>query len=385
MPAETAAGDELPPPENAYTPSDDELDELVGNATDDIATEATDEEPEPTVAASEPESTKGTETEEAAAGQEAEERVEEEGAEPPTEPEPAAPAAQAPKGKPFKFKASGAEHTFQGVDELPDGTLRVSKDATPQFRGVLASYVELQRTSKEQRRNDQREIIRLRRERSDKDLEADAITKLFKDLETMSHEDRWVWAENYVENKKALELDIKQQQLDRKEKALAERDKGPELLPEEEQEILTQSAQREVHATFQRLLALPEAKHLPAEDRKALYEKWSKRAAKLATRATEDMPEIGVKKGQMYFDDSDIVDDFNERVALLKRATGTVTAAQRNAQRNADQQGQRRTPPPTIRGGKVPTGPAGKPGKDLRGDKKGFKKKFLAGELDAKE
>jgi hypothetical protein len=331
--AETA-DDELPPPANAYTPSDDDLNALVGEATEDLVTEAPDAESEPTPARSRAESRAEEGAEQTSEGQVAEGEHEEEGEEPPegtaTEPEPAAQAArEAPKGKPFKFKASGAEHTFQGVEELEDGTLRVSKEATPQFRGVLASYVELQRTSKEERRNLQRAI-----------------------------------------NRKEKELEAKQ-------------NGQQDLLPEEAEEQLQNTLQQEVYSTFTRLLALPEPKALPNEDRKALYEKWQKRALKLAVRATQDMPEIGVKKGQLYFDDSDIVDDFNDRLALLKRAKGTVTAAQRNAKMNADQ-GRGRTPPPVVRGGRPPAG-KGTEKKDLGRDRKGFKKKFLAGELDAKD
>lgn len=382
--AETA-DDELPPPDNAYTPSDDELSELVEGATEDLVTEAPDEGTEPTPATSRAESETEPESEQTPEGQEAEAEIEEEGADPTTEPTPAGEAArEAPKGKPFKFKASGAEHTFAGVEELEDGTLRVSKDATPQFRGVLASYVELQRTSKTERRELQRQLNAALTKKSDKDHEADAISKLFKDIQTMSPEERWAWAENFTENAKSLELDVKRAAIDRKEKELEAKQNGQQdLLPEEAEEQLTQTLQKEVHSTFTRLLATPEAKTLPDEDRKALYEKWQRRALKLAVRATQDMPEIGVKKGQLYFDDADIVDDFNDRIALLKRTKGTVTAAQRNAKMNADQGGARRTPPPAVRGGRVPAGKGAK--KDLAKNRKGFKKKFLAGELDTPE
>jgi hypothetical protein len=47
---------------------------------------------------------------------------------------------------------------------------------------------------------------------------------------------------------------------------------------------------------------------------------------------------------------------------------------------NADQ-GSGPTPPPVVRGGKAPAG-KGTEKKDLGKDRKGFKKKFLAGELD---
>lgn len=384
--AETADGDDLPPPSSAYSPSDDELDELVGNATSDLTDAATGNEPEPTTAASGSESTEGTEPGQTAEGQEGAEGREPEGAEPTTAletpPEPAR-AADAPAGKPFRFKASGAEHQFHGVDELPDGSLRVSKDATPQFRRVLGSYVELQRTAKEERRNAQREIRRLQTERSDKDLEADAISGLHAKMLSMTPEERWVWAENYAANAKELELAVKQQQLERKQKALEEREKGPELLPEEAEEQAATAIQQEVHATFTRLFTLPEAKALTTEDRKKLWAKYQSRGARLTVRATEDDPVTGAKKGQLIFDDSDIVDDFNYLVDLRKQTGKTVTAAQRNQRLNADQG--RRTPPPVVRGNRQPSSGGKKEQPNLRGQKKEFRKAFVAGDLDAKD
>jgi hypothetical protein len=185
---------------------------------------------------------------------------------PPREPQPSPPAAQAareaPKGKPFKFKASGAEHTFQGVEELEDGSLRVSKEATPQFRGVLASYVELQRTSKEERRDLQRQLNAAQTRKSDKDHEADAITKLFKDIQAMSPEERWAWAENFTDNAEEPRAGD-QAAGDRPEgKGTRGQQNGQQdLLPEEAEEQLQNTLQQEVYSTFTRLLALPEAKH----------------------------------------------------------------------------------------------------------------------------
>ena len=384
--AETAAGDETPPA-NAIALSDDDVDELVEDAVGDLrTTDAPDDEPEPKPARRRAVSETDDAPEQTSEGEEGEaepEAVSEDPTTPPTPaPDPARAEAPAPKGKPFKFKASGAEHVLHGVDELPDGTLRVSKDATPQFRGILSQYVELQRTSKEQRRNDQREIQRLTRERSEKDLEADAVTKLFKDIQAMSPEQRWAWAENFTENSQKLQLEIERQQIDRDRKRLQEEREGPQLLPEEEEEQTTRAVSQEVYSTFTRLLATPEAKHLPDEDRKALYEKWQRRAPKLALTATKDMPEIGVKKGQKYFDDTEIVEDFNELVALRKKTAKTVTTAQKNAKLNADLNG-RRNPPPAVRGGKSPAVGGKKAQPDLRGKKREFKKAFLDGQLDA--
>lgn len=378
--AETATDDELPPPAGAYTPSDDDLDELVGQATDDISTEAPDEEAEPTAATSEPESEPEAEPVETPEGEEPTEEIEEEGAEG-AEPDPAAAqAAAATESKPFTFKASGAEHQFHGVTELKDGSLRTTKEAGTQLRQVLASYVELQKTSKTERRDFQRKLEAATKQRSDKDIEAEHLTKLFKDIEKMTPEERWVWAEEFTANVPTLQLEIQKAQLARDRAALEQERQGPVLSEEEQTEALTATVSTELNATFERLFKEPEAKHLTEEDRKALRERWAKKQLKLVVKADKDDPITGAKKGQWIFDDGDVVDDFLY-VTNLRKSTGkTVTAAARNAKMNADQG--RRQAPPTIRGGKPPVGKGTTKQKDLRGKKKEYKKAFLAGELD---
>jgi hypothetical protein len=378
--AETATDDELPPPAGAYTPSDDDLDELVGQATDDISTEAPDEEAEPTAATSEPESEPEAEPVETPEGEEPTEEIEEEGAEG-AEPDPAAAqAAAATESKPFTFKASGAEHQFHGVTELKDGSLRTTKEAGTQLRQVLASYVELQKTSKTERRDLQRKLEAATKQRSDKDIEAEHLTKLFKDIEKMTPEERWVWAEEFTANVPTLQLEIQKAQLARDRAALEQERQGPVLSEEEQTEALTATVSTELNATFERLFKEPEAKHLTEEDRKALRERWAKKQLKLVVKADKDDPITGAKKGQWIFDDGDVVDDFLYVTSLRKSTGKTVTAAARNAKMNADQG--RRQAPPTIRGGKPPVGKGTTKQKDLRGKKKEYKKAFLAGELD---
>jgi hypothetical protein len=378
--AETATDDELPPPAGAYTPSDDDLDELVGQATDDISTEAPDEEAEPTAATSEPESEPEAESVETPEGEEPTEEIEEEGAEG-AEPDPAAAqAAAATESKPFTFKASGAEHQFHGVTELKDGSLRTTKEAGTQLRQVLASYVELQKTSKTERRDLQRKLEAATKQRSDKDIEAEHLTKLFKDIEKMTPEERWVWAEEFTANVPTLQLEIQKAQLARDRAALEQERQGPVLSEEEQTEALTATVSTELNATFERLFKEPEAKHLTEEDRKALRERWAKKQLKLVVKADKDDPITGAKKGQWIFDDGDVVDDFLYVTSLRKSTGKTVTAAARNAKMNADQG--RRQAPPTIRGGKPPVGKGTTKPKDLRGKKKEYKKAFLAGDLD---
>ena len=374
--------------EGAYSPSEDELDELVGEVTEDLRSpDATDTETEPTPVESGAESTGDGPSEETSEGQDADDELAEtEEGQKPTTPA-ATPAATAARDavageKPFTFKAAKAEHSFQGIAELPDGTLKVTKEAIPQLRGVLASFVELQRTSKEERRNLQRELKRIQSDRSDREIEADAVTRLFKDVEKMTPEERWMWAENFGAETPKLQLEIERQKLERERAAIARQRDGGDLTDEEQGERYQGVLQTEVQSTFTRLFQDPSARHLTVQDRRDLYEKWLKKASRLVATLDRDDPQTGGKKGQQVFDDQDIVDDFTERVRIRQEAAKTVTAASRNATQNADLRGGNR-PPPTVKGGRIPGQDGQK--KATPKDRKGFKKAFMRGDLDQSE
>ncbi len=374
--------------EGAYSPSEDELDELVGEVTEDLRSpDATDTETEPTPAESGAESTGDGPSEETSEGQDADDELAEtEEGQKPTTPA-ATPAATAARDavageKPFTFKAAKAEHSFQGIAELPDGTLKVTKEAIPQLRGVLASFVELQRTSKEERRNLQREIKRIQSDRSDREIEADAVTRLFTDVEKMTPEERWMWAENFGAETPKLQLEIERQKLERERAAFARQRDGGDLTEEEQGERYQGVLQTEVQSTFTRLFQDPSARHLTVQDRRDLYEKWLKKAGRLVVTLDRDDQQTGGKKGQQVFDDQDIVDDFTERVRLRQEAAKTVTAASRNATQNADLRGGNR-PPPTVKGGRIPSQDGQK--KATPKGKKDFKKAFMRGDLDQSE
>ena len=360
--------------------SDAEIDDLVDEATggETGSTEPPEDDPSASDAESADETQEGTEP--SVESSEGEEDEEEQAEEDPTTSQAATKAAQQAKGKPFTFKASGAEHTFQGVEELNDGSLRVSKEATPQFKGVLASYVELRRTSTDERRKLTRELETARKERSDKDLEAEAVLKLFDDIEKMTPEQRWMWAEEFGDKVPALKNELEIKRRDREIERLKKQASGEPATEEEARERRTTAVQGEVKASFQRLFADPDAKALTEQDRKELLEKWLKKGDRLVVKLEKDDPTTGGKKGQEIFDDADIVDDFLERIRLRKEAAGTLTAAQKNARQNADQQGGRGIPP-TVRS-RTPSSGGKKKVPDLRGRKKEFGKQFLKGELD---
>lgn len=289
------------------------------------------------------------------------------------------PATEEPKpGKPFKFKASGTEQAFEGVEELDDGSFRGSPEAAQTLRGLLASHIELRRTSTEDRRRLTRELNSAKSERTAKDIEADKITGIFADLIGKQSEDEvFQWATEFLQKIPDYKAQIKEAQLEAREKALEAKQKGPELLPEEQEEIRSQAIQGELGVTFKRLFALPEAKFLTPEDRSWLQQKWARRGNHLVSKQGAD--EI--------FDDQDVVDDFIDRVKIRQQNANLLKTRQANDERNGDRQQDRSSPiPPAVRGGRrPPPGGEGKKKQYGRGQRREFKKDFMAGGLDTSD
>lgn len=347
----------------------DLVDEVVGS--DDESAEAPDD--ETPLDGDEPEGTEEIEaSEQTEVGDKGDEEEPAEALE-----EEAEPAPQLAKGeKPFQFKASGAEHAFEGAYEQADGTVRLDPAGAKNFRGLLGSYVEQQRQYKENTRNLRQQLERATKDRSDKDIEADAVVGLFKDIEKMSPEERWAWAEGFKDRQSELALAVKEEKLKRDQAAWEREKSGPAPTEEEQSEQQQATITTEVNASLERILAHPDAKFLTAADRQALREKWLKRGSKLVTKLEKDDPVTGAKKGQFLFDDQDIVDDFADRVGVRQEAAKLNDLARKNAALNGKQQ-----IPPTVRGGK-PAASGGKKKVDVK-DRKKFKKAFLRGDLDA--
>lgn len=372
-------------PQGAYTPSDDELDELVsaaegdeGNAPEPVDGPEPIADDEPSSEGQEPGSETTAEAEEGAetdAEAEPTETSDEDGA-------PALTDAPAASSQPFKIKGAGQEHVMPGITEMKDGSLRATKEAAAQLRQTLASAIGIQHQWKEERRGLQRELREARESKSDKEIEAETIVSLFGDLREMTPEERWAWANKFAEEAPKLEIAIDKKKLERDREALKREREGGNLLPEEQQERVQEALGTELRETFTRLMQRPEAKLLTPEDKRTLWQKYAADPARLVRQATEDMPEQGIKKGDTIIDDGDVAYDFNYLVSIRQRSQATTTAGQRNAALNADRQRTNAIPPtPRART------PQGAPNGQIKKPKsrKDFEKQFMAGKLDKQE
>jgi hypothetical protein len=347
-------------PEGSVEISDDELDNLVNEVEADAAPESTDDpETQSTDPATADESDEDDGPASSGAGDEDEDEQDDSHA------APAAQVAAAPAGKPFQFKASGSTHELPGARELADGSIVVPPTAKAQLLQRLASQVELSSNFRTLQRDTSRQIARLKAERTDKDIEAEAVIKLMSDIAGMTPEQRFDYFDDFDKQIPALQLDIQRQQLERDRKALAE-ERNPTPLPEEAQEQRQGQLDAALRGTYARVMAHPDIKLLNVEDVNRVFQKHAARADRLVVKD---------KDGEA-FDDTEVIDDINLLLDIRKRQP--TTARTQNAVRNAD----KNAIPPVVRG-TVPTGNAkGKGQQSYAGKQADFKRDFLKGDLD---
>jgi hypothetical protein len=318
----------------------------------------------------------------------------------PETPAPDAPArpTEIPGAKPFQFKAVGGIHTIPGVVELPDGSVVTPKEAKTELLRRLASERELSANFRRTQSQFTRDLTAAREARTAKDVEAEAVFKLFQDVKNMTPEQRWDYFQKFDEEAPRLELEIRRKQLEQERETLARQKAGPEVTPEERKEQVVTAATSALNETFARIAELPEVKGVIPQDKLiALYNRWVAKPDRLTRAADKDDPAQGIAKGDMLFDDSEVLDDVRYLLSVAPAKTPVPTpapgtagapatppssAAVRNAALNADAN----PLPPVVKGGKVPVAP--NPGKD-EGKYKGpkgreqFKRDFMRGKLDA--
>jgi hypothetical protein len=356
--------------------SDEELDEIVRGQDDDEPNEA----PEP--ASTGPAADEASDTPTDAAPDNASPGDATPATDVAAQPATAASAPPAPvAGKPFQFNATGSVHTLAGALELPDGSVVIPKEAQPEFRRVLASQRALETTFKQTKREFDRQLTAARSQRTAKDVEADAVVQLFSDIQKMSPEERWNYFVEFDQKVPELRNDIRQKQLDEREKAIEEAKRGPQLSPEEQQEKTASLAVSELNTEFQEIEKNPQFKSLTQQQKRAVYDKWVKKADRLVRKATADDPQRGIKAGDELFDPADLYEDLSFAVAMATPVTVPSQAAKQNAARNADQT--TTTIPPTVRHRQ----PVGQP-RDTNGQFKNrddWRKDFKESDLDDDE
>lgn len=378
-------------PEGAFHATDDNLDELVAEieSEDELLTPDPDDEPA-APARTTPVADKPPQERPAASLGAGEDDEDDDDGQPaaPVASAPAAPAPAPPVGaKPFQFKSRGADHALPGALELPDGNVLIPKTARDEFARRLASQVELESNFRTMQRENTRERARLAKERTDKDIESDAIIKEWQHVASLSPDEQWEYFENFRTRQPEFNLAVEKQKLEQREKALLER-QNPTKLPEELAEERQTELATEFANTRARFMAVPEVQALPEAIRNRIFAKYENRLDRLIVKdkVVRDGKEVEVD----VFDDTEVAQDLELAVELRKSAAPAAPkdppapresdAAARNRVRNADMN----VIPPTVRERRPradgqPRDNAGR----FKGDRRAFKDAFMKGDLDA--
>lgn len=273
-------------------------------------------------------------------------------------PEAASAPAAPVQGKPFQFKASGRDHTLPWASELPDGSVVIPKEQRTEFQRELASARELQTNFRNLQRQSAEKIREAQSQRTQKDADADASIALMAELVQLTPEAQWQYLQELQGNLPRLQIDLERRKLQEQQKAFEQQQRGPQLSPEEQQERFTETVHGELAATLTQLEQHETFKALTAEDKQTLRARYEQRPDLLVRRATEDVPQAGIQKGDVLFDPTHLVEDAKFLLANRKPATPAVpspTAKARNAALNADRQTPVNPIPPSVRS-QTPTG-----------------------------
>jgi hypothetical protein len=365
-------------PDGAYSPSDDELDELVENELEAIGQGGTSTDITDDSAHADPDPDEGNseEDDEPVTQSEGDEDEIDAGSQP-VAAAAAPPAAAIPTtgAKPFQFKASGAVHELPGALELPTGDVLIPKTSIDGFRRTLAERQELSTNFKKITAEHTRALNREKAIRTDRDIESDRIVKEWTAIEAMTPDERLDYFEAMDAKKPQLLLDIEREKIARDRKALEEM-KNPPKTPEEVAEKRSADLLGELRATYQEVMQYPEIKGLPPQAIERIFKKHEARLERLVVKGED---------GKELFDDGDVRADL-EALYELHQATASATPAskaptpaERNARRNADVNAL----PPVVR----QRTPKDDPARDrktgqFKGNRRGFRDAFMAGDLD---
>lgn len=290
--------------------------------------------------------------------------------------------AQPTVDKPFEVRASRGVQKFERWVEKADGSVVVPKEEVNVLRQRLASQIEMSDVLPKRVKELERTLQRTQKERSDKEVEAEAVLKLFDGLKGKETDEQlWEWVKKFKASLPKLEIEMEKEKLQRDRQLLHE-ERNPTLSPEEQREQFDVGVTNELNETFRRLVASEEAKLLGNDGIRELYERWKAKAHRLVVRAAADEPENGIKKGDPIFDDDDIIDDFMTRVKVAQRAQGSMNAADRNAQLNADRNS---NSPPPVPAARRPNGLTRQSRQFKGSERENFRNAFLSGELDDPE
>lgn len=326
-------------------------DDEIGDEAGLVSTEESDNESDTDLADGDTSDSTSTDTDTLSDDSDAAE-IEDEGAEELLEgtPEPTKPTADAtqpPKSDPqsFTFKGDKTEHVLEGAQLYPGDGLYVPEKALPGLRQKLAKAAVYEGSWQQTLREKDRRIAELSEGRTEKDEQADAIAGLFSGIVNAQSEDEVI--EEAIElfrKRDEYRLEIRQKQLDRREQMLEQRNQpSPEEVEAEEAEIAETGFADSLDQIFQ----MPFARVLNEDDRTQLREDLSGKKRSLLRTASRDIAELGLTKGDRFYDGAALLDYVQTAARIVQRKAGSATATDKAAEQNRRRTGSNAQLPPT--------------------------------------
>jgi hypothetical protein len=220
--------------------------------------------------------------------------------------------------------------------ELPDGSVVIPKDAPHRVPPRPGSRRDLQANFTRTKRESDRKIRDAQTQRTAKDAEADAVIAWGAELAQKTPEELWQHLNEFQGNVPRYQLDLERRRLDEQRKQFELAGEGPA--------VERGGAARAVHgeragragSDLRVSRSGRRVQGIDAEDKQTLRARWEKRPELLVRRATEDMPQHGITKGDVLFDPSNLLDDAKFILAHRKPVAATEQGAAQNAIKNAD-------------------------------------------------
>ena len=244
-------------------------------------------------------------------------------------------------GEPFKFRADGTEVTVDGALRYPEGVWIPNEVWEQKFRpGFVAnreSWISERRNWQQREQGYQQHIQGMTGTRSASEMQAKAIVEEFSKLLDEGEKDPAIIArylDNFVANRPMLEAQMaanverqKNEQLTQQMTAMQEQQFVSSIRPAIEQHIPLAVDYLFSLPDFQFLAQYPEAKQ-------QLQEQMWNAGERLYWVADQDLPHLGIQKGQLKFNEQAFVGMARNFANLVKSFTLQAQATQQAAQRN---------------------------------------------------
>lgn len=242
---------------------------------------------------------------------------------------PATPPAAAPKGEPLVITASRKQYTIEGVEQRPDGLLipaTAMERVTQMMRRALDAETEvLPRMNRAERRV--RELEAQVAQKSPREVESETLLTELDRLLDQGPEAVAAFLEDYDRQRPILRAKAM-------EAAATHRIQQIERAAQPDPEEYIADAERDaVQRVDTMVREIVTTAGLAAEDAQFLTDRYRQRLAAYVVRVPRDMPELGLRAGQLALKEQELVADLQYEAGMRADAKRRASEAAEQAKR----------------------------------------------------